>query len=145
MIKNRKGSHTIYNLKVHLIWITKYRKRVLKGEIQKRCRELIRQTADANDIRILKGAVGAEHVHLHLSYPPKLSVSDMVRKLKGRSGRKLLLEYKDILKGTYWGGHFWGIGYGAWSTGNVTDEILKDYLENHNQHPNHNDDDFILS
>ena len=83
MPEARRGSHTIYGLHVHLVWSTKYRFHVLKGEVQIRCRDLIRQTCDSLDVRILKGVVSKDHVHLHLSYPPKLSISDMVKRLKG--------------------------------------------------------------
>ena len=113
MGKIRKGAHTVHDLKVHLVWITKYRKKALKGEVQKRCLQLLQQTCDANDIVVLKGVVSKDHIHIHASYPPKLSVSEMVRKLKGRSGKILLTEYKEVLKDTYWGGNFWGIGYGG--------------------------------
>ena len=103
----------------------------------------MRQTCDANDIRILKGVISPDHIHMHVSYPPKLSVSDMVRRLKGRSGKMLMDEYKEILKHTYWGGHFWAIGYGSWSTGNITDEVIQKYLDHHGA-PNADDENFIL-
>ena len=83
-----------------------------------------------------------DHVHLHLSYPPKLSVSDIMKRLKGRSAKILLLEYSELKK-RYWGGHLWGIGYGAWSTGNITDEMLQQYLDHHKDGPN-SDKNFIL-
>ena len=139
----RRGAHTVHNLKVHIVWATKYRKKVLKGDIQKRCRDLIIQICGANDIEILKGVISNDHVHLHVSYPPKESVSNIVRKLKGRSGRKLLDEYKEQLKSTYWGGHFWAIGYGAWSTGNITDKMIQEYLEHHDPQDD-SDERFIL-
>jgi putative transposase len=72
--------------------------------------EITERAVNALDIRILKGVVST--IHLHLSYPPKLSVSEIVRRLKGRSARKLLQEYPHLKK-RYWGGHFWGIGYGS--------------------------------
>jgi putative transposase len=138
----RKGSHSIHQLHVHLVWSTKYRYEVLYGDIQKRCRDLIRQTCDSLDIQILKGVVSKDHVHLHLSYPPKLSISDIMRRLKGRSAKILLVEYSEIKK-RYWGGHFWEIGYGAWSTGNITDEMIQEYLNHHKDGPN-SDQNFIL-
>jgi putative transposase len=81
-------------------------------------------------VRILKGVVSADHIHLHLSYPSKLAVSELMRRIKGRSARKLLQEYP-TLKTRYPGGHLWGIGYGAWSTGAITDEMVNEYLEHH--------------
>ena len=138
----RKGSHSVHQLHVHLVWSTKYRYEVLRGDIQIRCRELIRQTCDSMDIQILKGVVGNDHVHLHLSYPPKLSISDILKRLKGRSAKIMLMEYSELKK-RYWGGHLWGIGYGAWSTGNITDEMIQEYLNHHKEGPN-SDQNFIL-
>lgn len=113
----RKGSRSIHKLQVHVVWSTKYRYSVLRGEVQVRCRDLLRQTSDMLDIQILKGVVSKDHIHLHVSYPPRLSVSEMVKRLKGRSAKLLLSEYSE-LKRRYYGGHLWGIGYGVWSTGN---------------------------
>ncbi len=138
----RKGSHSVHQLHVHLVWSTKYRYEVLRGDIQVRCRDLIRQTCDILDVQILKGVVSKDHIHLHLSYPPKLSISDLVKRLKGRSAKILLLEYTELKK-RYWGGHLWGIGYGAWSTGNITDEMIQEYLSHHKDGPN-SDQNFIL-
>ena len=138
----RKGSHSIHQLHVHLVWSTKYRYEVLRGDIQIRCRDLIRQTCDILDIQILKGVVSKDHIHLHISYPPKLRVSDIMKRLKGRSAKILLLEYSELKK-RYWGGHLWGIGYGAWSTGNITDEMIQEYLNHHKEGPN-SDQNFIL-
>ncbi len=138
----RKGSHSNHQLQVHLVWSTKYRYEVLKGDIQIRCRDLVRQTCDSLDIQILKGVVSKDHIHLHVSYPPKLSVSDMLKRLKGRSAKILLMEYTELKK-RYWGGHLWGIGYGAWSTGNITDEMIQQYLDHHKEGPN-SDENFIL-
>ena len=126
----RNGNHTISQIQVHIVWVTKYRYGVLKGEIQKRCRDIIVQICDAEDIRILKGVVSKDHVHMHIEYPPNQSVSDIVKKLKGRSSRKLQMEFKELSK-QYWGKHFWAIGYGAWSTGNVSQEMVDEYLEHH--------------
>ena len=138
----RKGSHSVYQMHVHIVWSTKYRYAVLKGEVQIRCRDLIRQVCDSMDVRILKGVVSKDHVHLHLSYPPKVSVSELVKRLKGRSARLLLDEFAELKK-RYWGQHLWGIGYGAWSTGNITDEMIENYLDHHKDGPN-SEQNFIL-
>jgi putative transposase len=126
----RSGNHTISQLQVHIVWVTKYRYHVLKGDVQKRCKDLIVQVCDAEDIRILKGVVSKDHVHMHIEYAPSLSVSDIVKKLKGRTSRKLQMEFKELSK-RYWGKHFWAIGYGVWSTGNVTQDMVDEYLEHH--------------
>ena len=142
MGQNRTGSHSIYNIQGHLVWCTKYRYKVLKDEVQTRTRDLIRQSCDSMDIKILKGVVSSDHIHLHIDYPSKLSVSEIVRRLKGRSARKLLQEYSHLRK-RYWGGHLWAIGYGFWSVGNITEEILQECLEHHRNRPN-DTDTFIL-
>jgi len=126
----RNGNHTISELQVHIVWVTKYRYPVLKGQIQERCREIIIQVCDAEDIRILSGVVSKDHVHMHIEYAPSKSISDIVKRLKGRSSRKLQIEFPELSK-QYWGKHFWAIGYGVWSTGNVSKEMVQEYLEHH--------------
>jgi len=138
----RRGTHSVHQLHVHIVWSTKYRYCVLNGEVQIRCRDLIRQVCDSLDIRILKGVVSKDHIHLHISYPPKLSISDIVKWLKGRSARMLLDEFSELNR-RYWGRHLWGIGYGAWSTGNITDAMIQEYLDHHRDGPN-TDQNFIL-
>jgi putative transposase len=139
----RKGSHTIHDLKVHLVWITKYRYSVLTQDIGIRLRDIIRQVCDSHDIHIIQGRVSKDHVHIYVSYPPKLSVSDMVRLMKGRSSRKIQEEFPQLGK-RYWGKHFWGIGYAAFSSGHVTDAMINEYLRNHEKHPNHQNDNFVV-
>jgi len=126
----RNGNHTISQLQIHIVWVTKYRYKVLKGKIQERCREILIQVCDAEDIRILSGVVSKDHVHMHIEYAPSKSVSDIVKRLKGRSSRKLQMEFPELSK-QYWGKHFWAIGYGVWSTGNVSEEMVEEYLEHH--------------
>ena len=139
----RSGNHTISQMQVHIVWVTKYRYPVLKGELQKRCRELIIQICDAEDIRILKGVVSKDHVHMHIEYPPSKAISDIVKKLKGRVSRKLQQEFPELSK-RYWGKHFWAIGYGAWSTGNISDEMVEEYLEHHRNPSNQDTNSIIL-
>jgi len=141
-METRRSSHSIHSLQVHLVWITKYRYHVLQGEVQLRCRDILRQVCNSLDIQILKGVVSKDHLHLHLSYPPKLSISDIVKRLKGRSSRMLLSEFPELHR-RYWGNHFWGIGYGCWSTGHLTEDMLNSYLDHHNDRPN-TDENFIL-
>ena len=101
----RKGTHTVYNLTVHLVFSTNYRYHVLKGEVQLRCRDPIRQICDGMDIQIVKGVVSRDHVHLHLSYPPRQGIREIVRRLKGRTSRRLMEEFPHLRK-RYWSNHF---------------------------------------
>ena len=137
----RKSSHTVYDLKYHVVWITKYRKPVLRGQIALRLRELIRQTCEANDIYIEKGHIANDHVHLLVSVPPHVSVSDMMQWLKGRSARKMLQEFNELRR-QFWGQHLWARGYFVASSGNVTDEIIAQYIESQGQQPSADDKDF---
>lgn len=124
----RKSSHTVYDLKYHLVWITKYRKPVLQGEIAKRSRELIREICRTHDVEIIRGHVAKDHVHLLVSVPPHVSVSQLVQYLKGKSSRKMMMEFKTLSR-TFWGRHIWARGYFVASSGNVTDEVIMKYIE----------------
>jgi len=124
----RKTAHSIYDLKYHLVWITKYRKPILHGAIALRVRELIKQTCASLNVYIEKGHVSNDHIHLLVSVPPNLSVSELVKRLKGRSSRLMLQEFGELRR-AFWGRHMWGRGYFAASTGNVTDEMVADYIE----------------
>ena len=137
----RKTSHAVYDLKYHVVWITKYRKPVLRGEIATRLRELIRQTCGTLDVYIEKGHIATDHIHLLVSVPPHVSVSDLLQHLKGRSSRRLLQEYSELER-QFWGKHLWARGYFAASSGNVTDEIIKQYIESQGQSPTADDTDF---
>lgn len=95
-----------------MVFSTKYRYDVLKGDVQIRCRDIIRQ------------------------------VSEIMRRLKGRTSKKLQEEFPELHK-RYWGRHFWSIGYGACSTGNLTEEMVEEYLNHHGKDPN-GSDKFIL-
>ena len=138
----RSNGHTVSRLTVHVVWSTKYRYSVLEGDIKQRCRTLLIQICDAEDIVILKGVVSSDHVHMHIDYRPSQSISDLVKKLKGRSSRKLQQEFPELKK-KYWGRHFWSIGFGCWSTGNITDKMVNEYLEHHRKSSN-DSDNFIL-
>ena len=104
---------------------------------------MIIQVCDAEDVQILKGVVSKDHVHMHIEYPPKLCISDLVKRLKGRTSRMLQQEYP-ALKKRYWGRHFWVIGYGGWSTGNITEEMVQEYLEHHHDRSNKDSGSMIL-
>ena len=121
--------HTKTDLKVHLIWVPKYRRRALVGEVGETVRALIRRICSELEVHIISGKVAVDHVHLFVSYPPKLSVSDMAHRLKGKSAH-LLYDALPHLKKKFWGGHFWARGYCAISSGNITDELIQAYIEN---------------
>ena len=130
----RKSSHTTYDIKYHLVWITKYRKRVLTGEVAKRVRELIREICRGHEVDILKGHVSGDHVHIFVSVPPHISVSQLMQSIKGKSSRKMVAEFKTLSR-QFWGRHMWARGYFAASSGNVTDEVIMQYIELQGKEP----------
>ncbi|MEL1239470.1 IS200/IS605 family transposase [Flavobacterium flavipallidum] len=139
----RKCLHTVSRLTCHVVWVTKYRFKVLKGDVQKRCRELLIQICEAEGIEILKGVVSSDHVHMHIEYAPKHNISTILKNFKGRTSRKLQMEFPE-LKERYWGQHFWASGYGVWSTGNITDKMVNEYLEHHRKKDDNENSNFIL-
>ena len=123
----RTGSHSRFDIKYHFVWVTKYRKSILAGEVGIRLREIVREVCRTNEIEILQGAVSSDHVHVLLSCPPSLSPSKIMQYIKGKSSRKLLMEFKHLQK-QYWGRHLWARGYFVASSGNVTDEVIMEYI-----------------
>ena len=125
-----KGKHTTFYHRYHLVWITKYRYKVLAGDIRLRVREIIRQVCAENRVEIIKGVLANDHVHMFVSVPPSLSVSDLMRKMKGRSSHKVQREFPQLKK-RYWGRHFWGRGYFSTTNGAITEDIVLQYLDQH--------------
>ena len=127
----RKLSHVTYDCRYHVVWITKYRFKVIDDEIRMALKWSIKHTCDWKGIDIIKGAVGEEHIHLYLDIPPKYSISDVMKWIKGKSSEKLLKSFERLSK-QYWGRHFWARGYFV-STVGITDEIIKQYIEKHRE------------
>ena len=134
MAEYRKGAHTVHDLKYHFVWATKYRYKVLQGEIGVRARDIIREVCMANEIIIIKGHVSADHIHLYVSAPPRLSVSKMMQYIKGKTSRRLQQEYPSLRK-RYWGQHLWARGYFCATAGSVTDEMIQAYIEQQDKPP----------
>ena len=129
-----RGSHTVFHHRYHIVWITKYRYRVLRGELRERVRAIIRQVCAELGVTIVKGVLSTDHVHMFVSIPPQLAVSEVVRRVKGRSSRKIQQEFPAIRKRD-WGRHFWARGYFCTTSGNVTDDVILQYIENHATEP----------
>lgn len=127
----RKGAYTQYDLQYHVVWITKYRRKVLNGKIADRLKVLLMQGCSANRITIIKGKIQSDHVHLLISAPPYLSVAKIIQYLKGRSSKKLQEEFTTLRK-QFWGQYMWAPGYFCRTIGTVTNEIIKEYIENQN-------------
>jgi putative transposase len=141
MKQYRKASHCVYDIKCHIVWITKYRKPVLRGAVGTRVRDLIRMICASLDVEIVKGSISRDHVHLLVSIPPTVAVSKLVQRMKGLTSRKLLEENRGLNK-VYWGRHLWARGYFVASTGNVTEEMITRYIENQQDMERDQDADF---
>lgn len=135
----KRTSHTIYDHKFHIVFCTKYRKKILRGELAMRIREIIRRVCEEFGVQILKGNILSNHVHLLVSIPPHHAVSKIVQHMKGVSSRKVQQEFAELRK-QYWGRHFWAIGFFSATAGAVSDETIKDYIEHQDD-----DEDFKIS
>ena len=98
MAEYRQSAHAVYDLKYHMIWCTKYRKKILRGRIAERARDLIRQTCVARGVTIVRGAVSPDHIHLLLSAPPILAPAKLAQYIKGRSSRLMQAEFAELRK-----------------------------------------------
>ena len=137
------SAHTRFYHRFHIVWVTKYRYKVLQDAMRERIREIIRQTCDEMGVHIVRGVLARDHVHVFLSIPPRLSLSNVMQRIKGRSSRRIQMEFPELRK-RYWGWRFLlsvfaskhlpgkgARGYFSTTSGNVTDEIIMQYLELH--------------
>ena len=126
------GSHTRFYHRFHVVWVTKYRYKVLEGALRERLRVIIRQTCEEMGVHIVKGVLARDHIHMFLSIPPHLALSTVMQRIKGRSSRRIQMEFPELRK-RYWGRRFWARGYFSTTSGNVTDDIILQYLEIHSK------------
>ena len=133
----RHGSHSVFSIHLHLVWARKYRYRILEGEVSQRVKALILEICRQQDVEILKGYIFKDHLHLLVSIPPQVTISRLVQRLKGRTSYALLQEFAHPKK-KYWGRHVWARGYFCCSSGNVTDDVIKAYIENQTHEQNDN-------
>jgi putative transposase len=118
----------VTDLKYHVIWVTKYRYKILRGDIAERARDLIRQICVAREVTIIRGAVSPDHVHMLVGAPPQLAPSKLVQFIKGRSSRLLQREFPALRK-RYWGQHLWARGYYSVAT---IRRLVTFYVHEHN-------------
>ena len=126
----RYGSHTVFKVQYHFVFVTEYRHKVLKGGVGLEVRELIRQTCEAFETGILKGVVSQDHVHILVSAPPNLAPSEIMRRIKGRSSMKLSGSFPGLKK-RYWGRHNGQMIKFCVTSGELTEGMIKNYLEHH--------------
>ena len=137
----KKSAHTTYDLKYHIVWCMKYRYRVLTGEVGERERELVREVCLTNYVDVLSGSISPDHVHILVSVPPSIAISKFMQYIKGKSSRKILMEFEHLKK-RYWGQHIWARGYFAVTVGNLNEREMQEYIENQKMH--HKEDNFSI-
>lgn len=129
MTKYSTGAHTTHRLKYHLVWIPKYRKRVLRGPLARRLYELLKQCADMNQWTIDELNVQVDHVHLLVQLPPKEAVAHAMQIMKGGTSKVIRQEFPELDE-FLWGDSLWADGYFAESVGQVTEARIKAYIQN---------------
>jgi putative transposase len=129
-----RGSHTVTDLKYHFVWKTKYSYGVLKDEIALRVRDIIREICIEKAMKVVKGNIRPNHIHLMVCAPAYLSPAKMAQYLKGKSSYRLQREFPALRK-QYWGQHLWGRGYFCATVGAVTEQQIKEYIENQSETP----------
>jgi putative transposase len=129
----RRTSHAVYDTKYHLVWAPKYRKWILRGDIQERVKELFQEIAEHHGFLIDTLEVAPDHVHIFLSFPPRYSISKVVGMLKSISASEIFKEHPEVKK-QLWGGEFWEDGYFVRTVGDkVTAEIIRKYIKHHQE------------
>jgi len=129
----KRTSHAVYDLKYHLVWVPKYRKMILEGDLAKRVREVFAEIAERYEFEIDTMEVKEDHVHLFLSAPPRYSPAGVVQIIKSISAKVVFREFPEIKK-QLWGGEFWSDGYFVRSVGDkVTSEVIRRYIKYQHQ------------
>ena len=134
MAKYWTGAHTKHRLQVHLVWIPKYRKRVVRGKIAIRLRLLLHEACEMNQWQIREMSIQADHIHMIVQVKPSDSISGVVHIVKGGTSRVIRKEFPE-LEEFLWGDSFWGDGYFAESMGHVEEDIVKRYIREQRERP----------
>jgi putative transposase len=127
MTKWKKQSHVVYQCSYHLIWCPKYRFRILEGAVGKYVEARIRAICEWKHVEIEEMKVMKDHVHLVVSVPPKVSISELMGFLKGKTAIGLFKTYKNLRRKPYWGNHFWSRGYCVTTVG-LEEEKIRRYV-----------------
>ncbi len=136
MGKYKKLSHVVYKCEYHIVWAPKYRFRILTGEIKKLVEEDIKMLCEWKRCEVQEMSVKNDHIHLIVSIPPKVSISEMMGILKGKLAIKLFKSYPKMKQKPYWGNHFWARGYFV-STVGIDEDVIKRYVKYQEEEEKH--------
>ena len=128
MGKYRKLTHVVYKCDYHIVFTPKYRFRILTGEIATAIEQDLRQICSWKEVEIDEMSVQIDHVHMIVSIPPRLSVSDFMGVLKGKTAIRLFKSHPNLKKKPYWGNHFWARGYFVNTVG-INEEMIRRYVK----------------
>ncbi len=128
MSRFRKLSQTIWHCNYHIVWVPKFRFRILKGEIKTEVEECIKMFSDYQKCEIQELNVQLDHVHLLVMIPPKVSISNYVGTVKGRTAIRVLNKFRELKQKPYWGNHFWARGYCVDTVG-LNEEMIRKYIK----------------
>ena len=129
MKKYYRGGHTKHRNMYHIVWLPKYRKKVLKGRVKERVELIIRECAEVNGWAIQELNIQLDHVHLVIQLPPSISVSKAVQLFKGLSSKIVRTELPEIKK-YLWGNDFWADGFFSETVGFCSEEVILNYVKN---------------
>ena len=133
MYERRTGRSCIFKNYVHLVFVTKYRRNVLTSEMLGDLELILKETCEQMDCELMEFNGEDDHIHMMVNVPPKLAISNLVGKLKGKSSYLLRKNYWDMIKTKLWGNHFWSPSYCVVSCGGASLEVVKQYIENQRQ------------
>src|SRR5512145_1749915 len=125
MSRFRKLSHALWHCQYHIVWVPKYRHRILGGEIGREVGDCIRSFLAQKEVEILEMNIQPDHIHLVTMIPPKVSISDYCGIVKGRTAIRVFNKYKELKQKPYWGNHFWTEGYCVDTVGLDSDMVMK--------------------
>src|SRR5271157_1426704 len=124
-----KGSHSVYAIQLHLVMCVKYRKKILTGLLDDRLKEIVNEMAEQFKVQIIEQEADRDHIHILFSSRPSLAPSRFINSLKTVTSRRLRKEFPVVMEKHLWGGVFWSPSYFLASTGQVTLEAIKHYVE----------------
>ena len=128
----RKLSHSLWHCQYHIVWVPKYRYRILQGQIKETVVRSIQAICSYAGCEVVELNVQADHVHLVVLIPPKLSLSDLMGRLKGQTSMKLFQQFEKLKKKPYWGNHFWAKGYCVDTVG-IDADMIRKYVRHQEQ------------
>ena len=128
MSKYKKLSHVVYKCDYHIVWVPKYRFRVLKGAIKELVEHDIKMLCQWKSCEVEELSLQEDHIHLLVSVPPKVSISKLMGTLKGKIAIKLFKSYPKLREKPYWGNHFWARGYFV-STVGLDEDTIRRYVK----------------